>query len=272
MTVIKRPSSSATFPESVTVQDTDLSSVEAVTKAFRGQDAVVSTVGEEGLVGQTVFIEAAVAAEVKRFLPSDYGCDIGHPKAGSLPVFGRKVAIHNALREASASNPNFTYSLVTTGPILDWALEHNIGINWKDDKIKLYDGGKSHFSATMLDSIGQAVVGVLSHPEETKNRFVYVKDIDISQNQLLDIVKKANASKVYEEPAYIDTADLEKSSYESLARGEFSFPIMLGFLYRIIFGPPEYGGRYTETDNELLGVKGKTLTDVEAFFRSLIRT
>ena len=270
VTVVKRPSTSASFPDLVTVRTADLSSVDSVTAAFQDQDAVVSTVGAAGLAGQGVLVEAAVAANVKRFLPSDFGGDLANPKTGVLPVFNDKTAIHKALREAAATKPDFTYTLVCTGAFLDWGLEKNLLLNWKESKPKLFDGGKNVFSATTLDSIGQTVVGVLSHPEETKNRFVYVKDIDISQNQLLEIAKKVDPGKTWEEPILVDTAELEKSSYESLAKGEVTLAVMMAFIMRIIFGPPEYGGRFTKTDNELLGVKGKTEADAEAILRSLV--
>ena len=268
VTVVKRASSSASFPDSVTVRTADLSSVESVTAAFEGQDAVVSTVGMEALVGQSVLVEAAVAANVKRFLPSDFGTDMANPKAGPLPVFGYKTMIHKALRDAAAAKLDFTYSLVCNGAFLDWGLEKNFLLNWMDSKPKLYDGGNNAFSATTLDTIGQAVVGVLKHPKETKNRFVYVKDVDVSQIQLLNIAKKVNPGKTYEEPISFDTAALETSAYESLAKGQVTQEVMYSFLYRAIFGPPEYGARFTKTDNELLGVKGMTEADLEAMFKS----
>ncbi|MCJ1424704.1 hypothetical protein MMC29_002592 [Sticta canariensis] len=270
VTVITRPSSSTSFPDLVTVRTADLSSVESVTAAFQGQDAVVSTVGTAGLQGQTILVEAAVAANVTRFLPSDFGSDLANPKTGALPVFKFKIETHKALREAAATKPEFTYTLVCTNAFLDWGLQMNILLNWKDSKPKLFDGGKNVFSATTLDTVAQAVVGVLSHPEETKNRFVYVKDIDISQNQLLEIAKKVDPGKTWEEPIHVDTAELEKSSYESLAKGEVTPPVMVAFLVRVIFGPSEYGNRFTKTDNELLGVKGKTEAEVEALLTSLI--
>jgi len=95
VTVVKHPSSSASFPDSVTVRTADLSSVDSVTAAFEGQDAVVSTVGTAGLPAQGVLVEAAAAANVKRFLPSDFGSDIANPKTGVLPVrgFHREAAI-----------------------------------------------------------------------------------------------------------------------------------------------------------------------------------
>lgn len=274
VTAIKRPSSSASFPDSVKVREADLSSVDSVTAAFKGQDAVVSTVGAAGLAGQGILVAAAAAANVKRFLPSDFGSDLANPKVAALPVFKAKIATHKALREAAAAKPDgdFTYTLVCNNAFLDWGLEKNFILNWAESKPRLFDGGRNVFSATTLDSVGQAVVGVLTHPEETKNRFVYVKDIDVSQKQLLAIAKKvSDPGKTWEEPTLLDTAELEKSSYESLAKGEVTPPVMYNFLFRVIFGPPEYGGRFAETDNELLEIEGKTEADVEALLESLIR-
>lgn len=238
--------------------------------ALKGQDAVVSTVGIEALPAQDILVEAAVAAGVKRFLPSDFGSNISIPKTAALPIFKSKVAIHEKLREASAATPTFTYTLVCSGAFLDWGLEHNFLLNWEETKPKLFDGGKNIFSATSLDSIGQAVVGVLSHPDETKNRFVQIKDIDISQSQLLDIAKKVDPAKEWHDPIHIDTADLERSSNESLAKGQISMPVMVGYIFRAIFGPAEYGSHFQTTDNELLGLGGKDEADVEAILRKLM--
>lgn len=270
VTVIKRLSSTATFPASVKVATADLSSVESVTAAFKGQHAVVSTVGTAGLPGQSVLVDAAVAAGVKRFLPSDFGCDLANPKSAALPVFGYKIATHKKLREAADAKPDFTYTLVCNNAFLDWGLKMNFLLAWKEGKPKLFDGGNSAFSATTLASVGQAVVGVLSHPEETKNRFVYVKDIDISQNRLLEIAKKVDPAKNWEEPIHASTADMEKSSNESLAKRQVTQPVMMAYLFRAIFGPSEYGGRFAKDDNELLGVKGKTEADVEALLKTLM--
>ena len=270
LTVVNRASSTATFPASVKVTTADFSSVDSVTAAFKGQDAVVSTLGAPGLLVQSVLVDAAVAAGVKRFLPSDFGCDMGNAKAGALPIYKNKVTIHKKLREAAATKPDFTYTLVCNNAFLDWGLQKNFLLNWKDTKPKIFDGGNTVFSATTLDSVGQAVVGVLSHPEETKNRFVYVKDIDISQNILLELAKKIDSEKKWEEPMNVSTAEMEKSSNESISKGQITPPVMMAYLFRILFGPAEYGGRFTNVDNELLGVKGKTVADVEVMLRKVM--
>jgi uncharacterized protein YbjT (DUF2867 family) len=270
LTVVNRKLSTANFPASVKVITADLSSVASVTAAFKGQDAVVSCVGTPGLLAQGILVDAAVAAGVKRFLPSDFGCDLNNAKTGILPVFKNKIIIHQKLREAVAAKTEFTYTLVCSNAFLDYGLQINLLLNWKDAKPKLFDGGNKKFSATTLESVGQAVVGILSHPEETKNRFVYVKDIDISQSTLLDLAKKIDPEKKWEEPLYVSTAEMETSSNESIAKGQITPQVMMAYLIRIIFGPEEYGGQFTNVDNELLGVKGKTLADVEAILRKLI--
>jgi len=269
VTAIKRPTSKATFPASIKVAEADLSSVQSVTAAFQGQDAVISAVGMEGLSGQHVLIDAAIAAGVKRFLPGEFGSDLGNTKLAALPVFGHKVATNKHLEDAIARTPGMTYTLLVNGPFLDWGLNKGFLLNLDDGKPKLYDGGKNVFSSTTLASVGQAVVGILTHYEETKNKRVYVRDIDVSQNQLLDLAKNIAPEKKWE-PINVDTAAIEKSSNESLAKGEVTMPVMFGYLIRGIFGEG-YGAKLEKDDNKLLGVTGKTEADVEAILRPLLK-
>ena len=205
---------------------------------------------------------------MKRFLPSDFGCDLQNPKVASLPVFRDKIAIHKVLKDAATSS-SLTYTLFCSNAFLDYGLKAGVLLNWKEGKPTFYDGGDTVFSATTLASIAQAVVGVLSHYEETKNRFVYVKDIDLTQKKLLGLAKSAMSEKKWEEPVVVSTADLEKSSNESLAKGEVNHQVMLGYLARALFAP-EYGPSFKEVDNELLGIEGKTDADVEGMLRTLL--
>jgi hypothetical protein len=78
--------------------------VDSVTAAFKGQDDIVSTVGTAGMAGQSVLVDAAVAAGVERFLPSDFGCDLTQPKTAALLVFRYKIVTHKKLREAAVAS------------------------------------------------------------------------------------------------------------------------------------------------------------------------
>lgn len=55
----------------------------------------------------------------------------------------------------------------------------------------IYDSGMERFTGTTLQGIGQAVVGVLRHPEETANRLVKARSIMTCQKELLDAFEKA---------------------------------------------------------------------------------
>lgn len=73
---------------------------------------------------------------------------------------------------------------------------------------------------------------------------------------------------------YISTADMERSSNESIEKGLITPSVMTAYLVRILFEPAEYGGQFMSVDNELLMVKGKMMTDVEVILRriSLLKT
>jgi hypothetical protein len=55
----------------------------------------------------------------------------------------------------------------------------------------IYDKGTEEFTGTTLEGIGQSVVGVLEHPDETANRFVTVMSIRTCQNELLEAFQAA---------------------------------------------------------------------------------
>jgi hypothetical protein len=238
---------------------------------LRGQDAVVSAVGAPGIEGQTLVIDAAIAAGVRRFLPSEFGTNLDNPKTKELPVFRSKVAVQQYLEEKVKTAEDFTYTLVRTGPFLDWALNAGLLLDWESGKPRIYDGGDQLFSTTTLRSIGQAVVGVLDHPEETKNRAVYVQDMVTSQNRILAVAKKVAPGKKWA-PVPTQLAAMEKSSNDALKRGEFTLAVMMEYVLVSIFGDG-HGGLMGKVDNELLGVAGDmTDADIEAILKPLLTT
>ena len=121
---MSREGSKSTFPASVEVRHADLKSVDSLTRAFAGQDAVVvASPGSAVHGGQTEVADAAVAAGVKRFLPSEFGHNTR--KVGDLlPILGKmlagKKAIVDHLIELAKKNPGFTWTGVGTSLFLDW--------------------------------------------------------------------------------------------------------------------------------------------------------
>ncbi|KAJ6437769.1 oxidoreductase - protein [Purpureocillium lavendulum] len=252
VTAIRRKGSKSKYPAGIKVVDVDVESVEDLTAALKGQDAVISLVGIPALAGQTKIIDAAIAAGVHRFLPSDFGTDIDTELTRKLPVFGYKVQVVDYLIQ-KARETSLTYTLVSNGAFLDWGLEQNFLLNTSEYKPAIYDGGNTVFSATTLASVGDAVVGILKHPDETKNRRVYVDNIKTTQNRLLALAEKVAPNKPWA-PEQVSIDTLTKASDEKLAKGDFAPENFISYIFRALFDPA-YKPDFAKTDNELLGIK-----------------
>lgn len=80
-----------------------------------GWDAVISAVGLPLVKIQLPMIEAAAAAGVKRFLPSEFGYDLTIPSNSKEKVYAMKIAVADKLKEVSKAYPGFTYTFLSTG-------------------------------------------------------------------------------------------------------------------------------------------------------------
>ncbi|KAI0401994.1 NAD(P)-binding protein [Xylaria palmicola] len=269
VTVLTRQDTSLSLPPSVRVVEVDYDSLESLTSALRGQDAVVSVVGAAALAKQTTLVEAAAKAGVKRFLPSEYGSNTVHPKAAQLPPFRGKIATQEALIQ-QAQTSGLTYTLVITGPFFDWGLKTGFVADVRGRSITLWDGGERVFSTTTLATIGRAVAGVLKHPEETKNRAVYVQDAALSSKQLLEIARRATGSDDWK----ANTASLDEFVDQGWAELRKPQPDPAKFVRNLISAAiwgEGYGSRFEKLDNELLGIKEFDEGDIEALIREVAK-
>ncbi|EQB51695.1 hypothetical protein CGLO_08729 [Colletotrichum gloeosporioides Cg-14] len=268
VTVLTRTGSSHQFPADVTVKYVDYDNPALLTEAVRGQDAVVSTLSVFGPDVQKALVDASVTAGVKRFLPSEFGSSTENPKAQTIPIFGTKLQLQEYLKAKAQSNPTFTYSLLFCGPFLDWGLSSGMLVDVKNKTAVLRDGGNVLFSASRLSTVGQAVVGILSHPAETTNRAVYVKDLDVTQSQIISVAKEIDPSGTWT----IREAETEVEEQEALSglkSGQMDIGVISKFLFRAIFGAG-YGGKFDKVDNELLGVEGLDANGLRDVVRSVL--
>lgn len=118
VSALTRASSQATFPEHAKVLRTDYTEASLI-EAFTGQDVVVSAVGATAVTDQKKYIDAAVKAGVKRFLPSEFGID-GLSKASQevLPLVKTKIEVLDYLKVQEAAG--LTWTALVTGLLFDW--------------------------------------------------------------------------------------------------------------------------------------------------------
>ena len=163
-----------------------------------------------------------------------------------------------------------TYSFLFTGIFLDWGLglQSDMILNVKTHRGTIYDDGNTFISTTRLATVGKGIVGCLEHEEETRNRGVYIQDIAISQNKVLEIAKKLDPDAEWE-LEHADTAEMERVAAEVARRKDPDMASMYGSIFRMYFGGAEYGMPFKKLDNELLGIKGMTESDLEELIKQI---
>ncbi|KAI1161278.1 hypothetical protein F5B18DRAFT_457329 [Nemania serpens] len=268
VTVLTRQNSAHKFPASVTVKPVDYDSVESLTAALQGQDAVVSILGLGALTKQFHLVEAAIKANVKRFIPSEFGPDTTSPKTSALAVSADKVAIQRLLAQKAAKG-SISYTYMFTGPFFDWCLKAGLILNAEERSIPLYDGGERRFSTTTLESVGKAVVGVLRKHEETRNRGVYVQDAAPTLKQLKAMAERVTGTAWRGVEVSIENdmlapalAELEKENPDPSI---FTLPLAVASIWG-----EGYGSHFLGLDNGLLGLGEFTDADIEAVMAAAV--
>lgn len=264
VTVLTRKSSNHSFPSSVNVIPVDYDSLESLTNALKGQDALVSTLAGVALDKQLLMVEAASKAGVKRFIPSEFGSNTLNEKTSALPFFKDKVAVLDALKkEAESGSSGMSYTAICTGPFLDWGMMVGFVINVKGKSVNLYDGGDRPFSTTTLPTIGKAVVSVLKHPEETANRTVYVQDTATTLKKLAAMGKKATGGEEGWQENVVKVDDLLEGAWAELKKEN---PVPEKFVYPFIMASiwgEGFGCHFEKLDNDLLGIKQMSDDEVQ---------
>ncbi|KAJ5712420.1 oxidoreductase CipA [Penicillium malachiteum] len=235
------------------LQVVDYAFLESLTAALTGQDAVVNVLPSKIIPVEIHFqlIEAAHKAGVKRFLPSEYGCDTSHPPTAKLPIYcDDKVAVVKRLKEISEQESTFTFTPIVTGLFFDWGIEKNFIVNLVGPLSPIYNGGDTLFSTSTLSGIGRAVVGVREHSKETNNRHVYIASTTLTQNQLIEWAEKSDQLQ----REFVHTADLEEQAYKALKQTPPDAETSMLNLIRCAIFDPRYRSAFSKVDNELLGV------------------
>ena len=269
LTVLVRSDSHPPLTHGVAVVQVDYDSDQSLRSALQGHDVLVSALGKKALCLQPRLIDAAVAVGVERIIPSEYGGNLRNPKTRQFPTYRSKVLVEELL-ERHHLHSGISYSFIYNNCFLDWGISATGGtlLNPSTRSVRLYDGGDVKFSATTMATVGRAVVAVLDHYDETANRTVYVHDIVITQNQLLEMAREATSGDGGKDwdCSDVDTAAAEAASYTAFEKNPADPTIFYGFAIRGAFGQG-YGGHFVDSDNEMLGIKEMTLSQVKDLVR-----
>lgn len=163
-----------------------------------------------------------------------------------------------------------TYTLICSGPFLDWGMMVGLIMNLKGKSISLFDGGDRLFSTTSLATIGKAVAGVLTHPEQTKNRAVYVQDTATTLKKLAAMGKKATGAEGWTE-SVVPIDEVVEQAWAELKKDKPNPDnFVLNFIRAAVWGEG-YGSHFEKPDNELFGIKEMSEAEVQDLVNSLAK-
>ncbi|KAJ5989765.1 hypothetical protein N7499_010298 [Penicillium canescens] len=225
VTVLSQEQSAYSAPKGARTVKVDYNNHSALVSVLKGQDAVVSAVGSAATRDQIKIADAAIEAGVKRFIPAEYGTDKNYPgnPPERAPSFKAKQDVKDYL------DGKIEWTGILTGPIFDLAFEEGfLGFDVHTRTARLDPNNRSsHFSASSRSLVGRAVAQVLAPgiAPRTANKFVHVRSLTVSQDELLTALEKITGEQWKVET--VDYSSLVKDARKRLAQGEYMAAIVL---------------------------------------------
>lgn len=125
----------------------------------------------------------------------------------------------------------------------------------------IWDDGNKSFTLTNEKQLGQSVVSVLQHPQETSNQYLYIASVETTQQQILAALEEATGAKWTVVETSTDTQVGE--GVKRLAAGDFSGALAL--VRATVFGNSAgLRANYAKDEelaNDVLGLKLESVKD-----------
>ena len=87
--------------------------------AFKGQDAIIDLAPPNVAAEHIKFIDTAIEAGVKRYIPGEFGSKTEEPRINeAVPAFQAKVEVANYLK--SKEETGLTWTGIANGAFFDW--------------------------------------------------------------------------------------------------------------------------------------------------------
>lgn len=265
ITILSRLNSTSSLsdlPPTIRKLKGDLTSLPDLIAAFQGIDVVISTISSSVLHQEVLYIEAAIAASVKRFIPSGYGADPTHPFLQAKkdhPFFKTKISTQTLL-EKLGTEGKISYTTVIPAAFADWGFEYSFwGIDIPNRKAILIDGGNVPYSSTNLLTVGNTLAWIVNNLEASKNRKIYIQDIEATQLELLEETERVLGGEPFEREYFTGKEAFDKG-VKLATEGEPAVGIML-VLVATVCGR-NGAGKNRGNDTEEIGLKPVSLKQI----------
>ncbi|OTA91096.1 hypothetical protein M434DRAFT_389356 [Hypoxylon sp. CO27-5] len=270
VTVIQRKESTTPPPTGAKYTKVDLTNFDELVSVFEGHEVYLN------LSTDKVIIDAAVAASVKRIIPSEFSTNLDSPLSRKLPHMKGKTEVREYL-ESVISKTSTSWTSINNGAFLEMSLKFGaLGPNMAQKKAVFHDGGDKVVGASTLPDIGAALVKILdpAHFEETANKPVYMYSAAVSERMLTSLVSKVTGIDFGTvEDGRITNISVDQAIEEGerkIANGDKSG--MLAYYYKMMYGDGYGGTDFKKLSwNNRLGLRIMTEKDIEALIADIAR-
>ncbi|KAF2651554.1 NmrA-like family protein [Lophiostoma macrostomum CBS 122681] len=187
----RRSANTSHYPAAVKiVQVDDDYPPDQLTPAFSDTDVVISAISMMGMHHQPKFIDACVAAKVKRYIPTEFGLeDLPQWLLDLRPMFKTKHDVRDYL--VSKESAGLSWTCVCCNVFFEMGIESGFfQFYWAQKRAVLLNDGELQWPATTLDTVAIAVVRVIEKEELTANKILLIQDFMTSQKEVLNEIEQ----------------------------------------------------------------------------------
>lgn len=176
----------------VIIAEADLNDVAALTKELTGATAVVSTLNglaDVLLVSQKNLLDAAVAAKVNRFIPSDFSLDFTKCPVGTNRNLDLRRQFHTSLNESGIA-----WTSILNGAFMDMLAGDMPLVVDKFHKVLYWNSKKQPLDFTTYADTAAYTARVAADPEPTP-KFLRIAGQVVTPLELAEIAGRARGGK-----------------------------------------------------------------------------
>ncbi|KAF3445388.1 hypothetical protein FNV43_RR10564 [Rhamnella rubrinervis] len=152
-------------------------------------DVVISALAFPQVIDQLKIIDAIkVAGNIKRFLPSDFGCE--EDRVNPLPPFQQFLEEKQKIRRAT-EEAGIPYTFVSANAFASYFVNYLLHPHETQDRIHVYGSGHANVVLNYEEDIGMYTIKVANDPR-THNRIVTYRPLKniVSQLELISLWEK----------------------------------------------------------------------------------
>ncbi|KAK3409730.1 hypothetical protein EUGRSUZ_J01826 [Eucalyptus grandis] len=218
--IYARPAGPATRPSNLNLRrefhsigvhiiEGELEEHEKIVAALKKVDIVISALAYPQVLDQLKIIDAIIAAgNIKRFVPSDFGCE--EDKIKALPPFEEFLEKKRKIRRAiEAAGIPFTF--VTANCFATYFVDVLLHPHDPSDEIVVYGNGEAKAVLNYEEDIGKYTIKVANDPRACNRVVTYRPEPNIiSQHQLISLWEEKTGRSF--KRVYVPEEDLVKLS------------------------------------------------------------